>query len=345
MDHLLCYPPNTLGTIYSGLPRGNVQSPMLELDNVPLAAAPLTHAFASGAITVVLGRNRSGKTRLCRLIAGLEPPGDGRVRIDGEDVSAVSPGRRSVALVYQAFVNYPHLSVFENLASPLRARRLAQSQVAERVHAIAAGLQIEALLERRPAQLSGGQQQRLAIGRALAKSARVLVLDEPLVNLDYKLREALEFELRGMLHGEGLTVIYTTSDPRDAFNLGDAVVLLDAGRIVQSGTPLAVYERPRSVTAANLMSDPGVNRFYDGAVACAVRPEHLSLEPPESARAFCFAVLGVETNGSETYLHGTVADQHWVAKLAGLHRVSLGATVTVHASHAALLRFPEAAVG
>ncbi|MDZ7669699.1 MAG: ABC transporter ATP-binding protein [Gammaproteobacteria bacterium] len=293
-----------------------------------------------------LGRNRSGKTGLCRLIAGLEAAGGGSIVLDGQDITRQPPGARSVALVYQAFVNYPNLTVFENIASPLRAQRRPRAEVRERVSAIAAQLQLAPLLERLPAQLSGGQQQRLAIGRALAKSARVLLLDEPLVNLDYKLREALEYELRAMLHAEGLTVIYTTSDPRDAFNLADEVVLLDDHRIVQAGAPLEVYQRPCTPAAAELMSDPGVNRFRDGGTLCVVRPEHLTLTPEsDAARQFDLAVLGVETNGSETYLHGTMADDHWVAKLQGLHRVEAGQRVSVYAPEEALLRFEGALHG
>lgn len=319
---------------------------MLALRDVPLGGEPLTHEFSSGAITVVLGRNRSGKTLLCRLIAGLERPGAGAIEIDDADVSHLGPGRRSVALVYQAFVNYPNLSVYDNLASPLRARRQRADAIAARVRDIAGRLQLDGLLDRLPEQLSGGQQQRLAIGRALAKSARVLVLDEPLVNLDYKLREALELELRTMLHDEGLTVIYTTSDPRDAFNLGDRVLLLADHCAIQSGQPLDVYERPVSVQAAELMSDPGVNRYREAGRICVVRPEHLTLTAPAAdVRAFDLDVLTVETNGSETYLHGLVADSHWVAKLKGLHRIEAGERITLHARRESVLHFAEAGHG
>lgn len=325
---------------------------MLAVRNLPLGPEPVSHEFPAGAVTVVLGRNRSGKTRLCRLIAGLEANAPGVVEIDGEDVSRRPPGERSVALVYQAFVNYPNLSVFDNIASPLKAAGAAAGVIVDRVTRIAAQLQLDDLLDRRPDQLSGGQQQRLAIGRALAKSARVLVMDEPLVNLDYKLREALEFELRGMLHEENLTVVYTTSDPRDAFNLGDAVVLLDDHRIVQAGAPLEVYERPVSAAAAELMSDPGVNRLVEGSTLWVVRPEQLTLEaPPVATRRFELEVLSVETNGSETFLHGSLAgrvdpsSRHWVAKLVGLHRIAPGERVTLHAPEQAVLSFGGAAGG
>jgi glycerol transport system ATP-binding protein len=319
---------------------------MLALSDIALGEGAIDHDFAPGTITVVLGRNRSGKTRLCRLIAGLERPERGRVLLDGEDVTAVPPGDRSVAMVYQTFVNYPNLTVFENLASPLRARRAPPAEVRERVAAIAAQLGLDRLLDRLPAELSGGQQQRLAIGRALAKGARVLVLDQPLVNLDYKLREALEQELRELLRAEDVIVVYTTSDPRDAFSLADEVLLLRNGVVLQTGTPLSVYERPVSLEAAELMSDPGVNRLRTPGGWCAVRPEHLRFEPFDPAGPrFDMRVLGVETNASETYLHGVVDGEHWVAKVPGLHRVDPDATVTVHAPPGAVLEFDGSAHG
>jgi glycerol transport system ATP-binding protein len=315
---------------------------MLALRDMPLADAGIDLEFRAGAITVVLGRNGSGRTRLCRLIAGLDHPVRGAIELDGVDITPLPPGRRSVAFVQQAFVNYPNLTVFENIASPLRARRSPAAEVRRRVAEIAGSLRIGELLGRLPAELSGGQQQRVAIGRALAKSARVLLLDEPLVNLDYKLREALEFELRELLHAAGLTVIYTTSDPRDAFNLADEVVLLERHRVLQRGAPLDVYERPVSAAAANLMSDPGVNRLSRGERETVVRPEHLRLErPAAAARRFELDVLGVETNGSETYLHGVVDGAHWVAKLPGLHRVATGGTVAVYAPVEAVIEFAE----
>ncbi|MEZ5557515.1 MAG: ABC transporter ATP-binding protein [Pseudomonadales bacterium] len=331
---------------------------MLELHDIDLGAGPFDHAFPGGAITVVLGRNRSGKTHLCRLVAGLVSPGQGTVRLDGTDISSWSPGRRSVAMVYQSFVNYPNLSVYDNLAAPMRARRRGggirariagrgDARMDIRVRELADRLGLTPYLARLPSELSGGQQQRLAIGRALAKQARVLVLDEPLVNLDYKLREALEQQLRELLLSTGVTVIYTSSDPRDAFSLGDEVLLLDRRQPVQHGTPLAVYQHPDSLAAADLMSDPGINRFVEDDIHCAVRPEHLSLaaDPERPQRRFEVAALDVETNGSETYLHADYLGHPWIARLVGLARVRSGQAVTLYAPADAVLRFPGSADG
>lgn len=319
---------------------------MLELDSLVLkpGAEPISHRFEAGRITVVLGRNRSGKTMLTRVVAGLEAAVAGEVRLDGESLAGVSPGARSVALVYQSFVNYPGWTVFQNLASPLVALRWEEMRIRERVTEIAAGLGLTEFLDRYPDALSGGQQQRVAIGRALAKGAGVLVMDEPLVNLDYKLRESLQLELRSLLHALGVTVIYTTTDPRDAFALGDSLVLLADHALLQSGTPLAVYDRPVSPAAAHLMSDPRAN-VLPGEPPVLVRPEHLYLKPhaPDDA-AFSVAVLGTETNGSETFLHcrrdaALEADDHWVAHLAGLVVLPTGSHVTLYAPAGSLLTF------
>ncbi len=326
---------------------GGSRTAVLKLQGIRLAegAAPLDHEFRSGQITVVLGRNRSGKTRLCRLLAGLEPTGEGRILLDGVDVSNIPAGQRPVSFVYQSFVNYPTLTVAENIASPMRARGLPSRERRRRVEDLAARLHISELLDRRPAQLSGGQQQRLAIARALAKQARVLVMDEPLVNLDFKLREALELELRGLLRDAGIAVVYTSSDPRDAFNLGDEVLLLADHAPVQAGRPLDVYERPVSVAAADLMSDPGVNLLPGPDRPAAIRPEHLHVSRhARDDEAFAAELLTLETNGSETYLHCRVADAHWVVKLEGLIDLKLrpGDTLPLFAEQRSLLRFSEA---
>ncbi len=310
-------------------------------------AQPITHRFEAGRITVVLGRNHSGKTLLTRTLAGLEAPQAGEIRLGGESLARMSPGERSVALVYQAFVNYPDWTVYDNIASPLKARRADVAEIETTVRTLAGKLQLDGLLDRLPEQLSGGQQQRVAIGRALAKGADVLVMDEPLVNLDYKLREALQVELAALLHELGLTVIYTSSDPRDAFALGDDLVLLAEHCLLQSGTPLALYEAPETPAACDLMSDPRANCLPGSTDR--VRPEHLHLEGRPGDIAFPVRVLGVETNGSETFLHAALADwpadvpadSHWVARLPGLVSLAAGTEVTLHAAEASLHRFSD----
>lgn len=296
-----------------------------------------SHRFAEGAITVVLGRNNAGKTRLARAIAGLDPSPPGTLFINGNDVSGLGARRRRVGLVYQAFVNYPNWSVFDNIASPLAAKGEDKGEIARTVKALADRLQIGELLDRRPEALSGGQQQRVAIARALAQQGDVLVMDEPLVNLDYKLREELTLQLREIVQADELTVLYLTSDPKDAFTLGDEVVLLHERAKLQSGPPLELYNAPVSPEAADLMSDPGVNRLDDQTL---VRPEHLRLAPQaDTDVAFEAEVNSVETSGAETFLHCRVSESDCVARLPGMARVEAGSKVRLYVSRDDLIHF------
>ena len=298
-----------------------------------------THRFAAGAITVVLGRNNAGKTRIARAIAGLDASPPGTIAIDGRDVSELGARQRRVGLVYQAFVNYPHWTLFRNIASPLVAQGIDVGTIDRKVRELAKRLRIDRLLERLPHELSGGQQQRVAIARALAQGGRVLVMDEPLVNLDYKLREELESQLRDLLLEDEPVVVYTTSDPRDAFNLGDALVLMDQRRKLQSGSPLNLYQSPVSVRAADLMSNPAVNVLETGA---ALRPEHLSVHR-RTPDDLCFEgqLEGLETSGAETWLYCRVGEREWVARVPGLVRLPLGGRIPLYADVADLLHFDD----
>lgn len=319
---------------------------MLNIDNVCLVAneeAAFSHSFSPGEISVVLGKNHSGKTNLCRLIAGLNTRAQGTISLNGAPLGPLGPRARPVSMVYQAFVNYPNLSVFENIASPLRARKVAAQKLRKTVAELAEKLRISALLDRLPSELSGGQQQRVAIARALAKEAEVLLLDEPLVNLDFKLREALEAELRDLLHASNTVVIYTSSDPKDAFTLGDDLLLLADGKKIQAGPPLEVYQHPCSATAMALLADPDINRFYRDGSLCALRPEHI--EPStldsknESAIEFQMQVTAYETNGDESFVHGQVEGNEWVMRQRGMLPVAVEETLSICAAQSDVLQF------
>lgn len=319
---------------------------MLEVTNVRLIPGQeegFDHRFAAGEITVVLGANRSGKTDLCRLIAGLNTHARGQVSLAGADLSGQSPRQRPVGLVYQAFVNYPNLTVRQNIASPLQAQKLPAADIDATVAELAAKLRIEDLLQRLPHELSGGQQQRVAIARAMAKRAKVLLLDEPLVNLDFKLREALELELRDLLVATDTVVIYTSSDPRDAFALADQVLLLSQGMKLQSGPPLQVYQHPDSLAAMEVLADPGLNRFERDGALCAVRPEHVFVAtgavPEQGHLSFDMLVTAYETNGNESFVHGRVDDRDWVLRCRGMQTLPPGMQVSVAAAARDVLRF------
>ncbi|MGH8467204.1 MAG: ABC transporter ATP-binding protein, partial [Pseudomonas sp.] len=191
-------------------------------------------SFEPGSFNVLLGRTLSGKTSLMRLMAGLDRPDQGRVLINGVDVTGKPVRQRNVSMVYQQFINYPTLSVFENIASPLRQARVSEGEIRHKVHQTAQMLRIEPFLQRLPLELSGGQQQRTAMARALVKDAELILFDEPLVNLDYKLREELRQEMRELFASRNCIAVYATTEPNEALALGGTTTILHEGRIVQS---------------------------------------------------------------------------------------------------------------
>ena len=239
---------------------------MLTITDLTLKTGGVTHlggvsaTFRPGTLTTILGRTGAGKTSLMRAIAGLLLPDRGRVALSGADWTRLPPWKRPVAMVTQQFINYPHLSVRDNVAFPLVRAGMARAKAALKAEAALTRVGLGTMMDRRPAALSGGQQQRVAIARALVKKAPVLLLDEPFVNLDYKLREAFREDLVELLASEtGTTVLYATTDPREALQMGDQILLMAEGRIVQSGTPREVFAAPASLMAATVVNDPPIN--------------------------------------------------------------------------------------
>jgi len=218
-----------------------------------------------GELVAVLGASGSGKSTLLRAIAGLEPADAGRVAIDGHDQSGVAPARRGVAMVFQSFALFPHLSVERNIAFGLRARSEPAATVAERVRETAERLRLDGLLDRRPGELSGGERQRVALARALAARPRLLLLDEPLSNLDAQLRVSTRTEIRRVQEATGVTTLYVTHDQSEALALGHRVAVLQAGLVEQVGTPDEIWERPASTSIARFVGTPPMN-LLDGPV-------------------------------------------------------------------------------
>jgi glycerol transport system ATP-binding protein len=239
---------------------------MLELSNLSVSEGRAEHlvdvtvGFRKGRLTTLLGRTGAGKTTMMRAIAGLAETDGGRIALDGKDWSRLAPWQRPVAMVTQQFINYPHLSVLDNVAFPLVRRKVPQDRARDAARDMLGRVGLAAMIDRRPSQLSGGQQQRVAIARALVKKAPVVLLDEPFVNLDYKLREGLREELVDLLKAERETiVIYASTDPREALQMGDDVILMADGRAIQSGEPQNVYAHPGTTRAAEVVSDPPIN--------------------------------------------------------------------------------------
>lgn len=244
--------------------------------------------IADGEFFVLLGPSGAGKTTTLRLVAGLERPDEGRVAMDGADVTDRPPAQRDCAFVFQQYSLYPHLSVYDNLAFPLRSplRRMPPDEVRRRVQHVAELLHIEAKLQRKATALSGGEMQRVAIGRALVRQPRVYLMDEPLSSLDAQLREELRVELRRLQRSSGATVLYVTHDPIEATTLADRIAILEHGRVRQVGAPGAVYEDPRSLHVAQRLGTPAINvlpaRWFAGsgppqAAHVAIRPEDVQV--------------------------------------------------------------------
>jgi glycerol transport system ATP-binding protein len=360
----------------------------LSLERVAQTVGASTHLYPldldlqPGAVTVLLGATQAGKTSLMRLMAGLDRPSQGVVRVNGQDVTGMPVRERNVAMVYQQFINYPSMTVYDNIASPLKLRR--EADIEARVHELAAKLRIAPYLQRLPAELSGGQQQRVALARALAKAAPLMLLDEPLVNLDYKLREELREELTQLFAVSDATVVYATTEPGEALLLGGYTAVLDAGELLQYGPTAEVFHAPRNLRVARAFSDPPMNLIeaeagvqglvlQPSAGQAALAPLALALPPGAQGRL----TLGVrssdlhlahrpghlllpgsvelaEISGSDTFVHVATPVGELVAQLTGVHRFELGARldlsldpdrVYVFDSAGALLLAPRRAGG
>lgn len=318
----------------------------------------------SGAVTVLLGATQAGKTSLMRLMAGLDTPSTGHVSVDGKDVTGMPVRERNVAMVYQQFINYPSLKVADNIASPLKLR--GEKNVGAQVKALADKLSIGMFLDRFPQELSGGQQQRVALARALAKNAPLMLLDEPLVNLDYKLREGLRDELSQLFASGNSTVIYATTEPGEALLLGGYTAVMDAGELLQYGPTAEVFHAPQSLRVARAFSDPPMNLLKGraagqgvqleggpllsvalpqgiaGNVTVGLRASALDVNAGEGGIGLAGKVELAEISGSDTFVHVHTVVGELVAQLTGVHRFELGAAVTLYFSAAQAYVFDAA---
>jgi glycerol transport system ATP-binding protein len=333
----------------------------LVLDNVSRKVGAETYirdvslTLERGSLNVLLGATLAGKTSLMRLMAGLDVPTSGRVLVDGKDVTGFPVQRRSVAMVYQQFINYPSFTVYENIASPLRVARIARDEIEARVQEAARLLKLEPYLDRKPLNLSGGQQQRTAIARALVKRADLVLLDEPLANLDYKLREELREELPKVFAASGAIFVYATTEPSEALLLGGNTATLYQGRVTQFGPTPRVYRQPHDLITAGVFSDPPLNTVVasksagvvslstggefrpagvfatvpDGDYTMGFRAHHLGLESM-SADAFAIpaTVSVAEITGSESFVHLDAGDRRLIALVPGVKRLEPGSAVT-----------------
>jgi len=344
---------------------------MLELFNVSKRVRNEIHIsdvsirFERGSLNVLLGPTLAGKTSLMRLMAGLDRPTSGDIHVDGKSVLGKQVRQRNVAMVYQQFINYPGFSVYDNIASPMRLAGVDNKTLDLRVREAAELLRLTEYLDRMPLQLSGGQQQRTAIARALVKQAELVLLDEPLANLDYKLREELRVELPKIFSQTGAVLVYATTEPHEALLLGGQSATLAEGRVTQFGQTINVYNLPENLTTAQTFSDPPFNTvsisksgtqlrigevsfgaaknaltLIDGQYTAAIRPHHLSLSATNKHHIPISAEVGTsEITGSETFVHVNANGNRWVVLTHGVHRVNPGEHITLYMDPATLYLF------
>lgn len=354
--------------------RTNGPQMTLVLENVTKAVGGQTYihntdlTFARGGFNVLLGTTLSGKTTLMQLMAGLEPPTGGEIYFDGQKVTRQPVQKRNVSMVYQQFINYPNFSVFENIASPLRVARRPENEIRERVGQLAELLRISAYLDRRPSELSGGQQQRCAIARALAKDSDLVLLDEPLANLDFKLREELRDELPRMFAARDCVVVYATTEPTEALLLGGHTAALYEGRVVDFGETGRIYRRPGNLLSARVFSEPPINLapvqkqgdvftiapgvawplpshlagLADGQYQLGLRAHHVApLRVSQRDVPIGGTILVAELSGSESIIHFDAFERNWVSLSHGVHPFATGDQATLYADMERCFYFSE----
>ncbi len=317
-------------------------------------------SIADGELVVLVGPSGCGKSTLLRMVAGLLAPTSGSIHIGGRDVTHLAPGDRDIAMVFQSYALYPHMTVRENIAFPLAVRRRPRAEIDGRVNDVADMLGLRHLLDRRPRDLSGGQRQRVAMGRAVVREPAVFLFDEPLSNLDAALRTRMRAEIAELHARLGATMIYVTHDQHEAMTLADRIVLLDKGHIEQQGAPLELYQRPRTQFAGEFMGSPSMNllpvdkrndalasphvRVDRGALrlttweqlpeqlVLGVRPEAFRLADHAGApHRLDVQVAWIERTGSDSFVHGKAGETPVVARVSAAEgeRLQAGGTVTL----------------
>ncbi len=285
---------------------------------------PLDLEIDDGEFVVFVGPSGCGKSTLLRLIAGLEHISSGQIQIDGKDTTRLPPAKRGLAMVFQSYALYPHMSVRKNIAFPMRMAGIDAAEQTRRVEAAAKVLNLSDYLDRRPGQLSGGQRQRVAFGRAIVREPAAFLFDEPLSNLDAALRVGMRMEISELHKRLKTTMIYVTHDQVEAMTMADKIVVLQAGRIEQVGSPLELYNRPRNLFVAGFIGSPKMNLIAGaeaakhGAATIGIRPEHIAVGEGEGEGLWTGKVGVSEHLGSDTFLH--------------IHETGLAETITVRAS-------------
>jgi glycerol transport system ATP-binding protein len=329
----------------------------LELRHLTKRVGAETHIYETsltletGSFNVLLGTTLAGKTTLMQLMAGIQKPSSGEIYFNGRNVTGVPVQKRNVSMVYQQFINYPNFSVYDNIASPLRVAGFDKAEIGRRVGKAAELLRLTPMLKRRPNELSGGQQQRTAIARAIVKDSDLILLDEPLANLDYKLREELRDELPKLFADRHAIVVYATTEPAEALLFGGNTATLHEGRITEFGPTSEIYRKPRDLLTAQVFSDPPINTaaivkrggeirltdsikwhagryaktLADGEYTIGIRPHHISpIAQGKNSASVEGRVLVTELSGSESVIHFDLNGKTWVSQSHGIHPFEVG---------------------
>ena len=327
----------------------------LELKRVEKKVGQDTHiyrtdlVFQKNTINILLGSTLAGKTTLMQIMAGLDKPTNGEIWFDGKNVTGQAVQKRNVSMVYQQFINYPNFTVFENIASPLKITGINHEEIKKRVGEVAELLKLSGMLDKKPNELSGGQQQRTALARALVKDSGLILLDEPLANLDFKLREELREELPKLFENRDCIVVYATTEPSDALMIGGNTATLLEGKVIQYGKTLDVYNKPENLISAKVFSDPPMNiaeikkngdtckladnnvqwkssvKIKDGTYKIGIRPHNITTyKEGNNSVEINGKVLISELSGSESLIHFTNGNLNWVSLSNGIQQKNVG---------------------
>ena len=344
----------------------------LELKDIEKKIGEETHIYSTNlkfeknTINVLLGSTLAGKTTLMQIMAGLDKPTSGEIWFNEKNVTGLKVQKRNVSMVYQQFINYPNFTVYENISSPLKIIGIDKDEINQRVHKVAELLKLETMLSKKPNELSGGQQQRTALARALVKDSDLILLDEPLANLDFKLREELREELPKLFEDRDCIVVYATTEPSEALLLGGNTATLLEGKVIQYGKTLDVYNKPNSLVSAQVFSDPPMNitkikkfgescsfldnsvnwktkiKIKDGEYKVGIRPHNITTyKEGNNSLEIKGKVLISELSGSESLIHFTRGNLNWVSLSNGVFQKNVGDEMNLYMNADEFIYFDE----
>ncbi len=345
----------------------------LELRRVEKKVGQDTHiyrtdlSFQKNSINILLGSTLAGKTTLMQIMAGLDKPTNGEIWFDGKNVTGMAVQKRNVSMVYQQFINYPNFTVFDNIASPLKITGIGSDEIKKKVGEVAELLKLSGMLNKKPNELSGGQQQRTALARALVKDSGLILLDEPLANLDFKLREELREELPRLFENRECIVVYATTEPSDALLMGGNTATLMEGKVIQYGKTIDVYNKPSNLMSARVFSDPPMNvsvikktgdtfsllndsvkwkslgiKIKDGNYKVGIRPHNITTyKEGNNSVEIKGKVLISELSGSESLIHFRNFDSDWVSLSNGTHQMDVGQEAKLYMNVDEFMYFDE----